>query len=109
MSYLWYLAALPMLMFYLMHWFRKDCDTQLSLLAFASAAAYCVPAFISGGVVSRYAFCFVPMLSIVGAYVLAHLVTYSKRRRKIAVAFAVVYVGLISIALYVGAHPSIIL
>ena len=109
MSYLWYIAAIPMILFYLLHWWRKGCDVRLSLMALVSAMAYCVPAFISGGVVSRYAFCFVPMLSVVGAYTLVHIHTYSKQYKRVAIPFTVAYVVLISIALYIGANPSVIL
>jgi hypothetical protein len=78
-------------------------------MAFASAVAYCVPALITGGVVSRYAFCFVPLLSVAGAYVLAQFAIYDKKKRFITYIFSVVYILLISIALYIGAHPSLIL
>lgn len=108
MSYLWYLAALPMLLFFILHLLRTG-GVVLNLMAFASAVAYCVPALITGGVVSRYAFCFVPLLSVAGAYVLAQFATYDKKKRFITYIFSVVYLLLISIALYIGAHPSLIL
>ena len=62
MSYLWYIVAIPMLMFYLFYWWRKSSGLKLSLLALVSAIAYCVPAFMTAGSVSRYAYCFVPFL-----------------------------------------------
>lgn len=109
MSYLWYMAALPIFLFYLLHWWRKGCDTKLSLMALVSAMAYCVPALITGGVVSRYAFCFAPLLTVMGGYVLAHIATYNKWQKRVGVAFAVSYILLLSAALLVGANPSIIL
>ena len=108
MSYLWYLAALPMLLFYVLHWLRIGV-VRLNLAAFASAVAYCVPALITGGVVSRYAFCFVPLLSIAGSYVLAHFATYNKKQKSICYIFAMAYLLLLSVALYIGSHPSVIL
>lgn len=109
MSYMWYLAALPIFLFYLLHWWRKDCDIKLSLMALVSAMAYCVPALITGGVVSRYAFVFAPLLTIMGGYVIAHIATYNKRQKRVGVVFAVSYILLLSVALLVGANPSIIL
>lgn len=108
MSYLWYLAALPMLLFFVLHWLRIGAN-KLNLIAFASAIAYCVPALITGGVVSRYAFCFVPLLSISGAYVLSCFTSYDKKQKNISYIFAIAYLLLVSLALYIGAHPSIIL
>ena len=108
MSYLWYMAALPIFVFYVLHWWRKDVDRRISLMALASAVAYCVPAFVTGGVVSRYAFCFVPLMSVMGAYVMTRMATYKKSQRRVAVIFAIFYVLLLATALYVGAHPSLI-
>ena len=77
-------------------------------MALASAVAYCVPAFVTGGVVSRYAFCFVPLMSVMGAYVMTRMATYNKSQRRVVVIFAIFYVLLLATALYVGAHPSLI-
>ena len=100
MSYLWYLSALPMLLFFILHLLRTG-GIRLNLIVFASAVAYCVPALITGGVVSRYAFCFVPLLSVAGAYVLANLAAYDRKQKHIVYIFSVVYILLISIALYI--------
>ncbi len=109
MSWMWYMAAIPMLLFYLLHWWRRDCDVKLSLMALVSGMAYCVPALITGGVVSRYAFCFTPLLTIMGAYVLVQVRSYNRRQRRIAYVFVMSYTILLSVALLVGANPSIIL
>lgn len=108
MSYLWYLGALPVIVFCLFYWFRKGVNRKLSLWAIASVLAYCIPALITGGSISRYAFCLVPMLTIMGGYVVWDILQQGKLDRKVLV-FAVIYVVLISLALLVGANPHLIL
>ena len=109
MSYLWYMAALPILLYYILHWWRKGEGTMLSIWALVTAIAYCIPAFITGGAISRYAFCFVPLLSIMGGYVLAHIHTYDKKRKQVIYMLSATYFLLIGIALYIGANPSLII
>lgn len=106
MSYLWYLAAIPMLYYYLFYWWRKG-GRRLSLLAFAAIVAYCIPAYMTAGAVSRYAYCFVPFLAVAGGYVLS-VVLYSRDELKRLGVFALVYVILIAAALFVGAHPRLL-
>ena len=107
MSYLWYLAAIPMLMYYLFYWWRKGGITKLNLLATVAAVSYCVPAFITAGSVSRYAYCFVPFIAVMGGYVLYRIAGEKQELKRMAV-FAVVYIVLILSALFVGANPHLI-
>lgn len=106
MSYLWYLAAIPMLCYYLFYWWRKG-GTRFSLFALVAAAAYCVPAFITAGAVSRYAFCFVPFLTIVGGYTLLRVIDNRAELKRMGI-FALLYAVMIVAALYIGAHPHIL-
>lgn len=109
MSYLWYMAAIPMLSYYLFYWWRKNRGgVVLSLFALGAGIAYCIPAFISGGTVSRYAFCFVPLLSVVGAYVICRALRNKGERKPIAI-FSILYIILVIVALYIAANPHIIL
>lgn len=106
MSYLWYLSAIPMLGYFLFYWWRKG-GAKLSLLAFAAAVAYCVPAFMTAGSVSRYAFCFVPFLTIVGGFVVSRLLENREELKRLGI-FALIYVIIITAALYIGAHPYVL-
>lgn len=107
MSYLWYVAAIPMLMYYIFYWWRKNSITSMNLLAVASAIAYCIPAFITAGSVSRYAFCFVPFLAMMGGYVLYRVVDQREELKRMGV-FAMIYVVLICAALFIGANPHLL-
>ncbi len=105
MSYLWYAAAIPMLSYYLFYWWRKKGGGMIfDLLATVSAVAYCIPAFITAGSVSRYAYCFVPFLSVMGGYVI-HRIVENRGERKAVGVFVSVYIVLISAALFIGANP----
>ena len=108
MSYLWYMAALPILVYYITHWFRQGKDVQLSIWATTAAIAYCIPALITGGSISRYAFCFVPLLTIMGGYVI-HNTLQQRKIERMVVIFSGIYVALLALALVVGANPHIIL
>lgn len=107
MSYLWYLAAIPMLAYYLFYWWRKG-GLKLSFFALAAAASYCVPAFVTSGTVSRYAFCFVPFLAVMGAFALERIRSQKPDRKNFLV-FSLIYVVLIVAALFIGAHPYLIM
>lgn len=107
MSYLWYLAAIPMFAYYLFYWWRKG-GLKLSLFALAAAISYCVPAFVTGGTVSRYAFCFVPFLAVMGGFAL-NRIRLQKPDRKHFLVFSLIYIVLIVAALYIGAHPYLIM
>ena len=110
LSYLWYFAAIPMLAYYIFYWWRKTSGgLQLSLLALLAAVSYCIPAFVTAGSVSRYAFCFVPYLAVVGGYVAWRVLHYNKREAKPVGVFAAIYAILIVVALYIGAHPQLII
>lgn len=104
MSYLWYAAAIPMIAYYLFYWWRKASPTSLSIWAAVSAVAYIIPAFISAGSISRYAYCFVPFLCIIGAYTIYYLKENRGERKKLGI-FAIVYSVLVAIVLFVGANP----
>lgn len=104
MSYLWYAAAIPMLAFYLFYWWRKSSPSSLSIWAAVSAIAYVIPAFISAGAISRYAYCFVPFLSIIGAYTIHYIKVNRGERRKLYI-FAITYALLVAIVLFIGANP----
>lgn len=107
MSYLWYIAAIPIFAYYLFYWWRRG-GVRLSLFALAAAISYCVPAFITGGTISRYAFCFAPFLTIAGAYAVDQIRLHKKDRKHILV-FTIMYTVLIIAALYIGAHPYLIM
>ena len=108
MSYMWYIVALPIIYYYIFIWWRKKSSTALSLIATASLIAYCIPAFITAGSVSRYAFCFAPMLAIMGSYTI-HLLCFDNAQRKRFFIFATIYIVLLGIGLYIGAHPYLII
>ncbi len=108
MSYLWYAAAIPMLCYYLFYcWRKKGGGIAFDLLAIISAVAYCIPAFITAGSVSRYAYCFVPFLSIMGGYVVHRIIKNHGERKKVGV-FTLLYIVLITAALFIGANPHLI-
>ncbi len=106
-SYLWYAAAVPIAAYFVFYWFRKG-GIRLSMFALAAAMAYCVPAFITGGTVSRYAFCFVPFLAIAGGYVINNFRFKQSEQRQLAI-FALLYFILVLFALFIGGHSYLIL
>lgn len=106
MSYLWYLAAVPMLCYYLFYWWRSG-GKMMSIFALVAAVAYCVPAFITAGSISRYAYCFVPFLAIMGGYVLMRVLDNRSELKRMGV-FALVYAVVIVAALFIGAHPQLL-
>lgn len=106
-SYLWYAAAIPIAAYFVFYWFRKG-GIRLSMFALAAAMAYCVPAFITGGTVSRYAFCFVPFLAIAGGYVINNFRFKQSEQKQLAI-FALMYFMVVMIALFIGGHSYLIL
>ena len=107
MSYLWYIAAIPMLGYYMFYWWRKG-SNKLSLLALSAAVAYFIPAFMTAGSVSRYAYCFVPIVAILGGYTIWRIIQHKNERKQLGM-FAIIYSVLIIIALFIGANPHYIL
>lgn len=106
MSYLWYLAAIPMLGYYLFYWWRKG-GVRMSLFAIVAAAAYCIPAYMTAGSVSRYAFCFVPFLAILGGFVMWRILDNRDELKRLGV-FAMIYAIVVSAALFIGANPYVL-
>ncbi len=108
MSYLWYIAALPMIAYYVFYLLRGRGGQKLLILSIWAAISYCIPAYITAGTTSRYAYCFVPILAIMGGYVLYSVLDNRRELNRLMV-FAIIYIVLIIAALYLGAHPQVIL
>ncbi len=108
MSYLWYIVALPIIAYYIFYLGRKGGTRTINIWAVVSALAYCIPAFVTAGAISRYAYCFVPFLTIVGAYVIWYVKNNPQEYKKM-LACAMIYTLLVTIALYIGANPYYIL